>query len=833
MKNLYTLLLLVFAITTNAQQHTKTPFQSHDHPPGVSCPIGEPMPGFVIPPRAIDRNNANPVTFNVTYAADVPTVARTGFERATDILGNLLNSTVPVSIFVGTSTFPNSAGTLAAAGTGQPIRNFPNAPIPNVDYPIALAEKLAGQELNDPDSPFDIIVTYNSTRNWNFTSTSVAFNQFDFTTVILHEIIHGLGFASSAGFIEESELGFVRFNTQFGNAYTNAIENRDGENLVADFTNGSEALGIQLRSNRLFIRTASFANASSSEELPKLFAPGNFSAGSSISHLDEGTFNNTPNSLMTPSISPGAIMHDPGDLTLRILNDMGWSFTNVVHAPILNIQESPNPFEIVAQVISEQGYDPSTIMFHHSFDNFETVVTELMTPTGNPDEFTATLPAQPDENTDFAQYYITVQDSRDLTFSSPANAPRPTFHTYFYRDVFDPIIAHEPVTRVSDQDRELFLDASITDFYTGIREVRVDFRINGTDQQPGFLEKDTTDEFRPDLFSGSINLTRFIASGDLVEYRIIAIDSSLNENSLMIPEDGTYFEVEVSEIRDAIPFYVNDFEDNLTDFDGDFSITQPTGFSDNAIHSTHPYPNAGLENTLNFVYNLSFPIVVRRTEALIEFDEIVLVEPASAGAQFGDLEFWDFVIVEGRKIEESEWIPLLNGYDSAADPAWLSTYNGGLNGQDSNASGNENLYRPRTIDIQNRGDFVEGDTILIRFRLFSDPFAFGWGWAIDNLKIQDTQVSIEEFIAEQDFMTYPNPIGDQALFVEANFKQPVEEINLVVTNIHGQEIIRQNYSSKRQRFVESLDMQPLPKGVYMLTLFLDNQEQISRRIVKQ
>ena len=29
-----------------------------------------------------------------------------------------------------------------------------------------------------------------------------------------------------------------------------------------------------------------------------------------------------------------------------------------------------------------------------------------------------------------------------------------------------------------------------------------------------------------------------------------------------------------------------------------------------------------------------------------------------------------------------------------------------------------------------------GDTILVRFRLFSDPYANGWGWAIDNLRIQ-------------------------------------------------------------------------------------------------
>ena len=32
--------------------------------------------------------------------------------------------------------------------------------------------------------------------------------------------------------------------------------------------------------------------------------------------------------------------------------------------------------------------------------------------------------------------------------------------------------------------------------------------------------------------------------------------------------------------------------------------------------------------------------------------------------------------------------------------------------------------------------FAPGTTILLRFRLFADPFVNGWGWVIDNLEIQ-------------------------------------------------------------------------------------------------
>jgi len=380
------------------------------------------MPGFVIPARAISRNPPqNPLIFQVTYSPTIPPAARTAFERAGDILSNLFSSTVPITVQVNTVD-TTGGNTLAAAGAGAFEQNFKNAPIPNTNYPIALAEKLAGEDLSSPGS-FDIIVTYNTTRNWNYTSTNVTGSQLDFVTVILHEILHGMGFASSAFFDEGSNNGFTTITTRsLPNAYTNALENRAGENLVASFDNSSTELGIQLRSNGLFMRTPTFTN---STDLPRIYAPGSYQSGSSISHLDESTYRNTPNSLMKPSIAPGSIVHDPGDITLNILYDMGWSFTNVVHESAAGSEDTNIPYEVVANVISEQGYDPASIVLHYSQDTFKTETTVNMAATGNADEFTATIPA-PNEFT-VIQYYISVNDSRSLQFSSPANAPIPTY----------------------------------------------------------------------------------------------------------------------------------------------------------------------------------------------------------------------------------------------------------------------------------------------------------------------------------------------------------------------------------------------------------------------
>ena len=247
------------------------------------------------------------------------------------------------------------------------------------------------------------------------------------------------------------------------------------------------------------------------------------------------------------------------------------------------------PYEIVASVISEQGYDSASVTLHYSQDTFNTETTVTMTATGNPDEFTATLPA-PNEFTIF-QYYISVNDSRDLQYASPAGAPVPVFHTYFYQlDSTLPEIVHESVKLAGDADSEIPLDASVTDFFTGVDEVFIEYKINGATRPAVFMEKDTTDGFRPDLYVGAIPLSRFIAEGDVIEYRIVANDKSQANNTIMSPADGSFNEVEISAIRAAVPLYVNDFEVNLVDFNGTgFSITQPTGFSDNAIHSIHPY----------------------------------------------------------------------------------------------------------------------------------------------------------------------------------------------------------------------------------------------------
>ena len=164
---------------------------------------------------------------------------------------------------------------------------------------------------------------------------------------------------------------------------------------------------------------------------------------------------------------------------------------------------------------------------------------------------------------------------------------------------------------------------------------------------------------------------------------------------------------------------------------------------------------------MNFSYQLNIPIQIREDDPLIEFDEIVLVEIGEPNTNYTITEFWDFVIVEGRNIQEGGWLPLLAGYDSGAYGPWTTAFQ---NGQ----SGSPSLFQPRTIDMTESGHFNAGDEIFVRFRLFSDPFAVGWGWAIDNLRIQDTPVSVDDFIANDKFQLFPNPVSYTHLTLPTN-----------------------------------------------------------------
>jgi hypothetical protein len=143
---------------------------------------------------------------------------------------------------------------------------------------------------------------------------------YDFKTVVLHELGHGLGFLG-AGSVTAGR-GTVRLDTR-PTSYDWLTENGAGVAMLA-FPDQSTQLGAQLTSRSVFFDSTRVRNANAGTPA-KLYAPAVWEPGSSYSHLNEGTYRaGNRNSLMTPILSAAEAIHTPGPITQAVFASIGW-----------------------------------------------------------------------------------------------------------------------------------------------------------------------------------------------------------------------------------------------------------------------------------------------------------------------------------------------------------------------------------------------------------------------------------------------------------------------------------------------------------------------------
>ena len=295
------------------------------------------------PPRDPDHVGVQAVGFNIVYDDGAgcsggtfsawPSAAKTAFNYAAAQWSALLDGTVAVDIHAcWQSNLP--AGVLGSASHAWVHAfEFNNEPIGNSWYPTALADQLNGGNTNTGD--YDISVEFSSTFNWYYgTDGNTPFAQYDFTSVVMHEIGHGLGFDGVMDYgtfpinCGGATLGCWGAGTGSPGVYDRFTENGSNQALLntALFPNPSAALGSQLTSNSLYFDGAN-ARAANGGSRVKIYAPSTWKEGSSYAHLDE-VFNNTPHALMTFALSNGESAHHPGAVTLGMFQDMGWALAS-------------------------------------------------------------------------------------------------------------------------------------------------------------------------------------------------------------------------------------------------------------------------------------------------------------------------------------------------------------------------------------------------------------------------------------------------------------------------------------------------------------------------
>jgi hypothetical protein len=283
-----------------------------------------------------------------------PEDARSAFNAAVGIWANTVSSAVPITIRACWADL-GSTNTLGYSGGGPVRRDFPGAPYANTWYAASLANSLHGADL-DPDV-FDMHITFNRNFAWyRGTDGNTPAGQYDLVSVVLHEIAHGLNFSGSMQYA--GGIGSWGYGTGFPTIYDVFMHDGSGMRMIdtAVYPNSSPTLGSALISNDIWFHGSKAIMANSYQPV-KMYIPGIWSNGSSYSHFDYDTFNDTSNQLMVYAISDGESIHDPGAITKGLFQDLGWTVSGSL-PPSSSTYSASSVFPWLTLLLGDDGSTP-------------------------------------------------------------------------------------------------------------------------------------------------------------------------------------------------------------------------------------------------------------------------------------------------------------------------------------------------------------------------------------------------------------------------------------------------------------------------------------------
>jgi hypothetical protein len=253
--------------------------------------------------------------FDVSFSENYADEARDAILFAAGILDKMFNLTDTVEVMCNF----NVAASANNLGSCSPDKwHIVN----NVYAPQALAKQLTDESNLSNPSEFDLTLNMNSGRtDWYFgTDGNCPAGQYDFVSIAMHEIIHGLGFTGRFGFANNG-YEYVISEWDEPSTYDNLVADGSGT-LITNLTTTEAAAAI--------VTDVEFSGASTMAQngnlRPDLYAPSTWNGGSSYSHFDESYFaTGTLNSLMTPFIGNGEVNHTPGPVGLALMQDIGYS----------------------------------------------------------------------------------------------------------------------------------------------------------------------------------------------------------------------------------------------------------------------------------------------------------------------------------------------------------------------------------------------------------------------------------------------------------------------------------------------------------------------------
>jgi hypothetical protein len=770
------------------------------------CYAGNKVKRIYIPPpksflKRSDSKGGGKIT--VVYSG-FSAEAKTALEYAVKILESVLPSDVKMNVKASWTKI-SSAGVLGNSSiTGFATGWSIDALDPIAYYPVTVAEKIAGKSINE-DYEADVELVLNSSAKWYLgTDGNTPSTKYDLVTVVIHELCHGLGFFDSMD--AENSLGSYGLNT-IPVVYDKFVENLTGKKLTDTtlFKQNSTNLYLELIGGQLFFN-GPLTRRYLSGNRARLFSPSTWDPGSSISHLDE-TRTFEPDELMTPFIDLGEAIHNPGKLTMSILGDIGWINTRIIPQRIKDTEEHISEIQINATIKSDTAYNREMVGLVYSFNGFLTSDTLIMSSPLVKDTYTATIPI-PSYNTKL-DYYFFVPDDFLRLYKSPSLAEKDPYTFYIGPDTVKPVISHKPVEYYFENIDSVLFKAGVTD-NLGIDTVYIEYWVNNGPVKSHGMTSVVQDEFTLNLNVKS----ELLKGGDIIKYRIIAKDNAAVPNVKVSPPND-YYSIRIESLLPAVKSYSTDFYNASAEFfNSGFEITKPSNFNTSGLHSEHPYKSPNQDyKSLEFSSVLRHPLIFDASGMSITFRELVLVEPGAEGSVFGFSDFYDYVIIEASKDFGKNWFALADGYDSRLVSSWETAYNSQMDGQNSTFTGSESMMKEHSFYPRIQERISNGDSLLIRFRLFSDPYANGWGWVIDDLKISPIVDKVEN-IYQQQLKIFPNP-GNGIVNIIAGNGSNFKPGRVSIYNYAGKCILRNALFTEE---TITLNITGNPSGLYLIVI---------------
>jgi len=290
----------------------------------------------------------------------------------------------------------------------------------------------------------------------------------------------------------------------------------------------------------------------------------------------------------------------------------------------------------------------------------------------------------------------------------------------------------------------------------------------------------------------ALNLNPSINSGDLISYeivinnglydKIVAVNKTFGQPTAVIDDLGNSTNPNWTTSSWAVTF--EDF------------VSASSSFTDS--------PNANYADNQDNTITLSNEIdLTGYLDANLSFQTKWDIEPG-----------FDYVQVEVSTNSGASWIPQCGNL----------TKEGGSNHSGANGEplydGVQNDWVLETIELS---DYID-QSILIRFRLFSDVSVNEDGFYFDDLQVNvlEDNLDVNEFI-QNNFKIFPNPVEDQL-----NITSGLQSYEIKIYTLQGQIV----YELKNNNHNTTIDYNEFASGIYFLELKSDQFTQ-SFKIIKQ